>query len=221
MFLGMSEAMLERLWQATLDTLVMVAVSGVISILLGLLLGVALYVTRPGRFLARPLLHGLLGIIVNIGRSIPFIILMVAIVPFTRLLVGSSIGINAAIVPLTVAAIPFVARLVEGSLNEVSPGLIEAAQSMGATAPQIILKVLLPEARGGLITAATITLITLIGYSAMAGAVGAGGLGAIGINYGYNRYDSAVMISTVTIMVVLVQLIQMIGDYLVRKAQHK
>lgn len=220
MFLGLNNLMWGRLWQATLDTLWMVVTSGVISIILGIVLGIALYVSRPGRFMAQPLLHAILGIVVNVGRSVPFIILMVAIVPFTRLIVGSSIGMSAAIVPLTVAAIPFVARLIEGSLNEVSPGLIETAQSMGATPFQIIFKVLLPEARGGLITAITITLIALIGYSAMAGAVGAGGLGAIGINYGYNRYETPVMIATVVIMVVLVQLIQMGGDYLVRKSHH-
>lgn len=220
MWLGLSEAMWNRLGQATLDTLVMVAASGVMSIVIGILLGIALYVTRPDRFLRQPLLHTILGIVVNIGRSVPFIILMVAIVPFTRLLAGSSIGMSAAIVPLTIAAIPFVARLVEGSLNEVSPGLIETAQSMGATPAQIIFKVLLPEARGGLITAVTITLITLIGYSAMAGAVGSGGLGAIGINYGYSRYNSVVMLVTVMIIIIMVQAIQMLGDWLVRRTRH-
>lgn len=217
----MSSAMLELILEATLDTLYMVGVSGVIATLLGVPLGVLLYVTRPRQILARPLLNRVLGMITNIGRSVPFIILMVAIIPFTRLIVGSSIGTNAAIVPLTIAAIPFVARLVEGSLNEVPPGLIEAAQSMGATPYQIITKVLLPEARGGIITGLTITVVTLVSYSAMAGAVGGGGLGDLGIRYGYNRFDPLVMLITVAILVVMVQGFQSLGDALVRRADHK
>ncbi len=217
----MSNAMLELILMATLDTLYMVGVSGLVAAALGVPLGVLLYVTRPGQILARPALNGILGIVTNIGRSIPFIILMVAIIPFTRLVVGSSIGTNAAIVPLTIAAIPFVARLVEGALNEVSPGLIEAAQSMGATPYQIITKVLLPEARGGIITGLTITVVTLVSYSAMAGAVGGGGLGDLGIRYGYNRFNPVVMLITVAILVVMVQGFQSLGDTLVRKADHK
>ena len=199
----------------------MVAVSGVIATLLGLPLGVMLYVTRPRQILAMPVLNQVLGIITNIGRSIPFIILMVAIIPFTRMLVGTSIGINAASVPLTIAAIPFVARLIEGALNEISPGLIESAQSMGATPWQIITKVLIPEARGGIITGLTITLVTLVSYSAMAGAVGGGGLGDLGIRYGYNRFNPTIMLITVVILVVLVQGFQSLGDYLVRKSDRK
>lgn len=217
----MSSAMLDLILEATLDTLYMVGVSGVISALLGVPLGVLLYVTRPGQILARPLLNQILGMATNIGRSVPFIILMVAIIPFTRVVVGTSIGTNAAIVPLTVAAIPFVARLVEGSLNELSPGLVEAAQSMGATPYQIITKVLLPEARGGIITGLTITVVTLVSYSAMAGAVGGGGLGDLGIRYGYNRFDPLVMLITVAILVVMVQGFQSLGDALVRRANHK
>ncbi|SFH46751.1 methionine ABC transporter permease [Modicisalibacter xianhensis] len=217
----MSGAMLELILMATLDTLYMVGISGLVAAALGVPLGVLLYVTRPGQILARPALNGILGIVTNIGRSIPFIILMVAIIPFTRLVVGSSIGTNAAIVPLTIAAIPFVARLVEGALNEVSPGLIEAAQSMGATPYQIITKVLLPEARGGIITGLTITVVTLVSYSAMAGAVGGGGLGDLGIRYGYNRFNPVVMLITVAILVVMVQGFQSLGDTLVRKADHK
>lgn len=217
----MSSAMLELILKATLDTLYMVGLSGIVATALGVPLGVLLYITRPGQILARPLLNRILGIVTNVGRSIPFIILMVAIIPFTRLIVGSSIGTNAAIVPLTIAAIPFVARLVEGALNEVPPGLVEAAQSMGATPYQIIVKVLIPEARGGIITGLTITLVTLISYSAMAGAVGGGGLGDLGIRYGYNRFDPMVMLITVVILVVLVQGFQSLGDALVRKADHK
>lgn len=217
----MSSAMLELILEATLDTLYMVGISGVIAALLGVPLGVLLYVTRPGQILARPLLNQVLGMTTNVGRSVPFIILMVAIIPFTRVIVGTSIGTNAAIVPLTVAAIPFVARLVEGSLNEIPPGLVEAAQSMGATPYQIITKVLLPEARGGIITGLTITVVTLVSYSAMAGAVGGGGLGDLGIRYGYNRFDPLVMLITVAILVVMVQGFQSLGDALVRRANHK
>ncbi|MBR9926939.1 MAG: ABC transporter permease [Gammaproteobacteria bacterium] len=217
----MSSAMFDLILQATLDTLYMVAISGVIATLLGLPLGVMLYVTRPHQILAMPALNQVLGIVTNIGRSIPFIILMVAIIPFTRMLVGTSIGINAASVPLTIAAIPFVARLIEGALNEISPGLIESAQSMGATPWQIITKVLIPEARGGIITGLTITLVTLVSYSAMAGAVGGGGLGDLGIRYGYNRFNPTIMLITVVILVVMVQGFQSLGDYLVRKSDRK
>ncbi|GHC25701.1 methionine ABC transporter permease [Aidingimonas halophila] len=217
----MSDAMIELILSSTLDTLYMVGISGLISALAGIPLGVLLYVTRPRQFLALPILNHLLGVITNIGRSIPFIILMVAIIPFTRMIVGSSIGLNAAVVPLTIAAIPFVARLVEGALNEISPGLIEAAQSMGATPWQIIMKVLLPEARGGIITGLTITVVTLVSYSAMAGAVGGGGLGDLGIRYGYNRFEPTIMLITVAILVVMVQGFQSLGDYLVRRSDHK
>ncbi|OBA00691.1 methionine ABC transporter permease [Halomonas sp. G11] len=217
----MSSAMIELIIQATLDTLYMVGISGLISTLLGLPLGVMLYVTRPRQILAKPLLNHALGIVTNVGRSIPFIILMVAIIPFTRMLVGTSIGINAASVPLTIAAIPFVARLIEGALNELSPGLIEAAQAMGATPWQIITKVLIPEARGGIITGLTITLVTLVSYSAMAGAVGGGGLGDLGIRYGYNRFNPTIMLITVVVLVVMVQGFQSLGDYLVRKTDRK
>lgn len=217
----MSSAMFNLILQATLDTLYMVAVSGVISTLVGLPLGVLLYVTRPRQILAKPILNQTLSIVTNVGRSIPFIILMVAIIPFTRMLVGTSIGINAASVPLTIAAIPFVARLVEGAFNELSPGLIEAAQAMGATPWQIICKVLIPEARGGIMTGLTITVVTLVSYSAMAGAVGGGGLGDLGIRYGYNRFNPTIMLITVIILVVMVQGFQSLGDYLVRKSDRK
>ncbi|MBW5799713.1 methionine ABC transporter permease [Halomonas elongata] len=217
----MSSAMINLILDATLDTLYMVAVSGLIAAALGIPLGVMLYVTRPRQILAQPVLNSVLGIVTNIGRSIPFIILMVAIIPFTRALVGSSIGTNAAAVPLTIAAIPFIARLVEGALNEISPGLVEAAQSMGATPWQIITKVLLPEARGGIFTALTVTIVTLVSYSAMAGAVGGGGLGDLGIRYGYNRFNPTIMLITVAILVIMVQGFQSLGDYLVRKSDHK
>ncbi|MGO2415918.1 MULTISPECIES: methionine ABC transporter permease [Cobetia] len=217
----MSPALLNLVFESTLETLYMVAIAGLISAALGIPLGVALYTSRPGQILERPVLNNVLSIITNVGRSVPFIILMVAIIPLTRLIAGSSIGTNAAIVPLTIASIPFVARLIEGALNEVGPGLVEAAQAMGATPLQIITKVLLPEARGGIINGLTITVVTLISYSAMAGTVGGGGLGDLGIRYGYNRFDPMVMLVTVVILVVMVQGFQSLGDHLVRKSDHK
>ncbi|WP_158774356.1 methionine ABC transporter permease [Cobetia sp. L2A1] len=217
----MSPALLNLVLESTLETLYMVAIAGLISAALGIPLGVALYTSRQGQILERPILHNILSIITNVGRSVPFIILMVAIIPLTRFIAGSSIGTNAAIVPLTIASIPFVARLIEGALNEVGPGLVEAAQAMGATPLQIITKVLLPEARGGIINGLTITVVTLISYSAMAGTVGGGGLGDLGIRYGYNRFDPMVMLVTVIILVVMVQGFQSLGDHLVRKSDHK
>ncbi|WP_257282749.1 methionine ABC transporter permease [Endozoicomonas sp. SESOKO1] len=202
------------LFKALWETLYMVAFSGGISLLLGIPLGVLLYVTREGRILENRVANLVLGGIVNAGRSIPFIILMVAIIPLTRLLTGTSIGTTAAIVPLTVAAIPFVARIAEGALNEVPSGLVEAAQSMGASPLQIVTRVLLPEARPGLINGMTITLVTLVSYSAMAGAIGGGGLGDLGIRYGYQRFDGVIMLATVVVLIALVQLLQMVGDRL-------
>ena len=206
-----SWALLARsLW----ETIYMSGLSGLMSFVFGIPLGVLLYITRPGRFMASPALNMVLGAIVNATRSVPFIILMVAIIPFTRMLVGTSIGTTAAIVPLTLAAIPFVARIAEGAINEVPGGLIEAAQAMGATPLQIINRVLLPEARAGLINGMTITLVMLVGYSAMAGAIGGGGLGDLGIRYGYQRFDGVIMLATVVVLIVLVQLIQSAGDKL-------
>ncbi|GAA4647848.1 ABC transporter permease [Kistimonas scapharcae] len=207
----------EALW----ETVYMVAVAGALSFVFGIPLGVLLHVSRPGKIMESRLLNQLLGGVVNAGRSIPFIILMVAIVPFTRLLVGTSIGTSAAIVPLTIAAIPFVARIVEGALNEVPAGLVEAAQSMGASPMQIISRVLLPEALPGLIHGMTLTLVTLVGYSAMAGAIGGGGLGDLGIRYGYQRFDGVIMLATVVVLIVLVQLIQWAGESLQARFEHK
>ena len=217
----MSAAMNELLVLAFGETVLMVLASALFSALIGIPLGVALHVTKPGQILARPRLQVLLGTLVNIGRSVPFIILLVAIIPFTRLIVGTSIGTIAAIVPLTVGAIPFVARLIEGALIEVPFGLQEAAQAMGAKPLQIIQKVLLPEALPGIINAITITLVTLVNYSAMAGAIGGGGLGDVGIRYGYQRSDPAIMLITVVILVLLVQLIQGLGDRLVKYVDHR
>lgn len=216
----MSVDTVELLLNALGQTLYMVAIASLVSFVLGLPLGVLLHVTQKERILQHRMLNMILGWIVNAGRSIPFIILMVAVIPFTRLLTGSSIGTSAAIVPLSIAAIPFVARLVEGALSEVSSGLVEAAQAMGATPMQIITKVLLPEARAGLINAMTITVVTLVGYSAMAGAIGGGGLGDLGIRYGYQRFDGAIMLSTVIVLIALVQLLQMLGDRLQHYFNH-
>ncbi|WP_257252703.1 MULTISPECIES: methionine ABC transporter permease [unclassified Endozoicomonas] len=202
------------LGKALWETLYMTVVSGGLSFLFGIPLGVLLYITKPGRIKENAVLNSVLGAIVNATRSVPFIILLVAIIPLTRLLVGTSIGTTAAIVPLTLAAIPFVARIAEGAINEVPFGLVEAAQSMGATPLQIVSRVLLPEARPGLINGMTITLVTLVSYSAMAGAIGGGGLGDLGIRYGYQRFDGVIMLATVVVLIVLVQLIQSIGDRL-------
>lgn len=217
----MSEAMVNLLISALGDTLIMVLASALFSCLLGLPLGVALHATKRGQILENPALNWALGLVVNIGRSVPFIILLVAIIPFTRFVVGTSIGTAAAVVPLTIGAIPFFARLVEGALMEIPDGLVEAARAMGAKPLQIIAKVLLPEALPGVINSVTITLVALVNYSAMAGAIGGGGLGDVGIRYGYQRFDPVVMLTTVVILVVLVQLIQSLGDRLVKRVDHR
>ncbi|HET9551778.1 MAG TPA: methionine ABC transporter permease [Anaeromyxobacteraceae bacterium] len=213
----MSSAMLGLLLDALLETLLMVAISSGLSAAVGVPLGVVLVATGPGHVLERPLLHRALGAVVNAGRSVPFIILLVAIIPLTRLVVGTSIGTAAAIVPLTIAAIPFVARLAEAALREVDHGLVEAAQSMGASPWQVVTKVLVPEALPGLVAALTITVVTLISYSAMAGAVGGGGLGDLGIRYGYQRFRPEVMAAVVVVLIVLVQGVQSLGDRLARR----
>ncbi|PQJ67718.1 methionine ABC transporter permease [Photobacterium angustum] len=213
--------LIDLLIEALGQTLTMVFVSGLIGFVIGIPLGVTLHLTKKNGLLENTTVNNILGIIVNIGRSIPFIILLVAIIPFTRFVVGSSIGTAAAIVPLAVGAIPFIARLVEGALLEIPSGLVEAAQSMGATPLQIIQKVLLPEALPGIINAVTITLVTLVSYSAMAGTVGGGGLGDVGIRYGYQRFDGTVMAITVVVLIILVQIIQSVGDYLVKRFDHR
>ncbi|MGL5420098.1 MAG: methionine ABC transporter permease [Plesiomonas shigelloides] len=217
----MSQAMLELLFKALGETLTMVLVSGAIGLALGIPLGVVLFISKPGQIKEHALLNKVLGTVVNIGRSIPFIILIVSIIPLTRLLVGTSIGTMAAVVPLAIGATPFIARLVEGALMEIPSGLVEAARAMGASPLQIIVKVMLPEALPGIINGITITLVTLVGYSAMAGAVGGGGLGDVGIRYGYQRFDGTVMLIVVAILVLLVQIIQSVGERLVRATDHK
>ena len=217
----MSEAMMWLLLRGVWETLAMTFVSGFFGFVLGLPVGVLLYVTRPGQIVANAKLYRTLSALVNIFRSIPFIILLVWMIPFTRVIVGTSIGLQAAIVPLTVGAAPFIARMVENALLEIPTGLIEASRAMGATPLQIVRKVLLPEALPGLVNAATITLITLVGYSAMGGAVGAGGLGQIGYQYGYIGYNATVMNTVLELLVVLVYLIQFSGDRIVRAVTHK
>lgn len=197
---------------ATWQTVYMVFISSFVSILLGLAIAVLLFSLKPGRSLENKTLYRIIAFIVNFIRSVPFIILMVAILPLTRLLVGTSIGTNAAIIPLIIAAIPFYARIAETALNEVPAGLLEAAKAMGANTWQTIIKVVIPEALPVLIKGGTLTIIGLIGYSAMAGAVGGGGLGELAIDYGYQQFNAAVMLETVILLVVIVQLVQWIGD---------
>lgn len=216
MLQGMPTLLLEGL----IDTLYMVGLSSLIAFIAGLPLGVVLSVTGPGGILENRPLNAALSLIVNVGRSIPFIILMIAIIPLTRKIVGTSIGTNAAIVPLSVAAIPFVARVVESALREIDEGIVEAALSMGATPMEIVRKVLLPEALPAIIAGLTLTLINLIGYSAMAGTIGGGGLGDIAIRYGYQRFMPDVMLATVVMLVVMVQLCQVVGDKLAALVRH-
>ena len=221
MFENFSAAMLELFATSLWETVLMVGISGLAGALFGVPLGVLLRLTDHGGVLQNRAVNGVMGAIVNAARSTPFIILLVAIIPFTRFIVGSSIGTAAAIVPLTLAAIPFVARLVETALREVDAGLIEAAQAMGATTWQIVLKVLLPEALPGIVAGLTIMLVSLTGYSAMAGAIGGGGLGDLGIRYGYQRFLPDVMLAVVVILIVFVQIVQSLGDWAVRKLSHK
>ncbi|HEY9700241.1 MAG TPA: methionine ABC transporter permease [Trichocoleus sp.] len=217
----MDGQLLSSLWAATLETFYMVSVSAVLAALLGLPLGLLLVITSPGGFLPNPGFQRFLGSVVNIGRSLPFIILLVAIIPLTRLIVGTTIGSTAALVPLTLSAIPFFARVSETSLLEVDRGLIEAAEAMGCTYWQIIFKVLIPEALPSLILGLTIMVISLIGYSAMAGVVGGGGLGDLAIRYGYQRFDTKVMLITVLLLIGLVQVVQFVGDRLAHQVRKR
>lgn len=216
----MSQTMLSLLIEATFQTIYMVALSSVFAALFGMPLGIVLYGTRQGHILENKLINQSLAAIVNMTRSIPFIILMIAVIPVTRFLIGTSIGTNAAIVPLTLCAIPFIARIVESALLEVNKGLIEAANAMGATAWQIIIKLLIPESLPNIVNGLTLTIVNLIGYSAMAGAVGGGGLGDLAIRYGYQRFDVGTMFITIVIMIVLVQALQWTGDKLAKRLSH-
>ncbi len=217
----MSNDMIPLLTKALGETVYMVAVSMAIASALGIPLGVLLYATDKGQILESPLLNKVIGTVVNAIRSIPFIILMVAIIPLTRLLVGSAIGTTAAMVPLVIASIPFIGRQVETSLKEVPYGLIEAALSMGATPMQIISRVLLPESMSSIVAQLTTVVISLVGESAMAGAIGGGGLGDLAIRYGYQRFRPEVMIATVIILIVLVQAVQFVGNTIARHLDKK
>lgn len=217
----MSPEILNLLWQSLYETLYMVVVSSALSAFFGIPLGVLLLVTDKNHILENAAINKPLGTIVNMLRSIPFIILMVAIIPFTRIIAGTSIGTTAACVPLTIAAIPFTGRLVETALKEVPQGLIEAAQSMGASPLEIIYKVLLPEAMPAIIDSITNVIVNLIGYSAMAGAIGGGGLGDLAIRYGYQRFRADVMLATIAILIVVVQIIQSTGNIMSRAVNKK
>ncbi len=213
----MTPELIRLIIDATLDTLTMVAVAGGLGALFGLPLGIFLATSKRGELFAAPLVNAGLGFVVNVTRSTPFIILVVAIVPFTRLIAGTSIGTGAAIVPLTVAATPFIARIVEGAIREVDQGLVEAARAMGATPLQIVAKVLVPEALPAITLGLTLAAVSLLGFSAMVGAVGGGGLGDLGIRYGYQRFMPEVMAVVVAVLVILVQSVQTAGDALARR----
>lgn len=217
----MSDSIIDLLLKGTWETIVMTFVSGFFGFVLGLPTGVLLFLTRKNQILEQLLVNRILSVLVNIFRSIPFIILIVWMIPFTRALVGTSIGVSAALVPLSIGAAPFIARLVENSLLGLPSGLIEAARALGATPFQIVYKVLLPEALPSLINAASITLITLVGYSAMGGAVGAGGLGQVGYQYGYIGYDAVTMNAVLALLVLLVFIIQFAGDALSKRFDHR
>ncbi|MCK9238503.1 MAG: ABC transporter permease [Gammaproteobacteria bacterium] len=204
-----------EIWLATLDTLLMLGGSLLFTIVLGLPLGVLLFLTGPRQLFEHKAFYGLLSLVVNVLRSLPFIILLIVMIPLTVVLTGTSLGVAGAIPPLVVGATPFFARLVETALREVDRGIIEATQAMGASTQQIIISALLPEARPGIIAAVTVTAITLVSYTAMAGVVGAGGLGDLAIRFGYQRFQTDVMVVTVVLLLILVQILQMIGDRLV------
>jgi D-methionine transport system permease protein len=211
------EMIYNLLSKAMMQTLQMVLVAGIIGSIIGLPIGVFLATSGKGELFPAPKTNRVLGLIVNAARSTPFIILVVAIVPLTRFITGTSIGTAAAIVPLTIATIPFFARLVESAIREIDKGLIEAARAMGATPVQIVFKVLLAEARPSILMALTMTIVSLIGYSAMVGAVGGGGLGDLGIRYGYQRFNPEMMVIVVLVLIVLVQVVQSAGDGLARR----
>lgn len=214
---ALQDLLVEALW----DTALMVGASAAIAAIVGLPIALLLHATAPGGLAPNAWINRPIGLVVNATRSTPFIILMVAIVPFTRLVAGTSIGTGAAIVPLALAATAFLARLFENALREVDPGVIEAARAMGATRLQIVAKVLVPEALPGLIAATTVALVSLVGFSAMAGAVGGGGLGDLGIRFGYQRFMPEVMATVVVILIVFVQALQSLGDWLVRRLSHR
>lgn len=216
-----SEVRWEIIWPATKDTLAMIGASLLFTVIIGLIIGVVLFLTSRKQLLEQPVVYALLSLVVNILRSVPFVILMILIMPLTKLLTGTTLGVQGTIPPLVVAAAPFFARLVETSLREVDKGVIEAAQAMGASRWDIVRRVLLLEARPGLLAGITITAVTLVSYTAMAGVIGGGGLGDLALRYGYQRFQLSVMIVTVLMLIILVQLLQMVGDHLVRRFSRK
>ncbi|WP_314420492.1 methionine ABC transporter permease [Pseudescherichia vulneris] len=215
----------EELWpmllNGTLETVYMVALAAFFTVLIGLPIGVLLYISRANGLLPMPKTNAVLGTIINIGRSLPFIVLLIALIPFTRLLIGTTLGSTAAVVPITIGAFPFFARLTENALDEVDYGRIEAILSMGGSVWHVIAKALLPEALPTLLAGITLTIVMLIGFSSMAGVIGGGGLGDLAIRYGYQRFNDQVMVGTVVVLVVLVQGVQMTGDRLVRRLAHR
>lgn len=210
----MSANLIQLLWDSTLQTLYMVAIATLLGTLIGGPLGIFLATSRRGELYSSPMANTVVGLVVNAARSIPFIILAVAIIPFTRWIVGTAIGTSAAIVPLTIAVAPFIARLIESSIREVDSGLIEAARSMGATPAQIVRKVLLPEAMPSIVLGLTLAIVSLIGFTAMVGTIGGKGLGDLGIRYGYQRFMPDVMLAVVIITIVMVQIVQTLGEWI-------
>lgn len=211
----------EKLPVATLETLQMVGLSALLTAVLGLPLGLLLASTARGGLTANPAVNRVVGLVANVIRSVPFLILMIAVIPFTRLVVGTSLGWEAAVVPLTVGAVPFYARLVETAVRDVSPGKVEAARVIGATRLGIVVQVLVREALPALVASFTVTVIALVGYSAMAGVIGGGGLGALAISYGYQRFDPPVMVACVVVIVLLVVVVQAVGDAVARRLDHR
>lgn len=209
------------LLNGTLETLYMVALAALFTVLIGLPIGVLLYISRANGLLPMPKTNVVLGAFINLGRSLPFIVLLIALIPFTRLLIGTTLGSTAAVVPITIGAFPFFARLTENALDEVDSGRIEAILSMGGSVWHVIAKALLPEALPTLLAGITLTVVMLIGFSSMAGVIGGGGLGDLAIRYGYQRFNDQVMVGTVVILVVLVQGVQTTGDRLVRRLAHR
>jgi D-methionine transport system permease protein len=207
--------------RATRDTLLMLSGAMALTVVFGIPLGVLLYLSGKGRLVANPVLNGGLSLVVNILRSVPFIILLIVMLPVTVILVGTSLGVAGAIPPLVVGAAPFYARLVETALREVDKGVVEATQAMGGSTWQIVTRALLPEAMPGILAGATVTAIALVSYTAMAGVVGAGGLGDLAIRFGYQRFQTDVMVVTVVLLLLLVQMLQMIGDRLVARVSHR
>lgn len=206
---------------AVAETLYMAFLSSLFAIIIGIVVGIVLYVTEKGNILQNMFINKVLGVIVNIGRSIPFVIMMIAVFPISKLIVGTTIGPTAAIVPLTVATIPFVARMIEASLKELDKGVIEASISMGATEAQIIWKVIIPESISAIISTITTTIISVIGYSAMAGTIGGGGLGDVAVRYGYERFRSDILIISIVIIIIIVQIIQNVGSFISNKLNKK